>query len=210
MSGKLSAEYAGKKKAIDERLEDFRGVWSGGDKRIFSELCFCICTPQSKAVHCDAAVSRLAETGALFKGTLPQVRAGLKGVRFPNNKARYILECRRLFTKDGRIRIKDKIDPRNVEAARRWLVRNVKGLGLKEASHFLRNIGLGSGLAILDVHIMRNMKRLGIIDEIPKCLTEKCYLAMEEKLRRFAGRVRIPMDALDLLFWSRETGMIFK
>ena len=210
MTNSLAAEYAEKRAAIEKRLREFRAVWREGDRRIYSELCFCICTPQSKAVLCDRAVSRLAGNGKLFRGSLSEVRAGLKGVRFPNNKARYIMESRRLFMENGRIKIKDKIDTRDIRTARHWLARNVKGLGLKEASHFLRNIGFGRDIAILDVHIMRNMKRLGIIKDLPKCLTEKCYLAMEEDLRKFAGRAGIPMDALDLLFWSRETGMIFK
>ena len=61
---------------------------------------------------------------------------------------------------------------------RAWLVREVKGLGWKEASHFLRNIGFRD-LAILDRHILRNLRRHGVIRTIPASLPEKRYLAIE-------------------------------
>jgi len=94
--------------------------------------------------------------------------------------------------------------------AREWLVRNVKGMGMKEASHFLRNIGLGENLAILDRHILKNLKKLGTIDDIPSHLSISKYLEIEEKMREFSSRTNIPMSHLDLVLWCRETGEIFK
>ncbi len=86
---------------------------------------------------------------------------------------------------------------------------NVKGLGWKEASHFLRNIGRRN-LAILDRHILRNLKRHQVIRSLPKTLTAKRYKAIEQQFARFAEAIGISMDELDLLFWSRETGEILK
>jgi len=93
--------------------------------------------------------------------------------------------------------------------AREWLVENVKGYGFKEASHFLRNIGYRE-LAILDRHILKYLVEFGVIEKVPKSLTKKNYMEIEEKFKQFSGRVGIPMDELDLLFWSLETGEIFK
>jgi N-glycosylase/DNA lyase len=95
-------------------------------------------------------------------------------------------------------------------ATRDWLVRNIKGIGYKEASHFLRNIGFGGRLAILDVHILRNLVKFGVLREIPKSLSRGKYIELERKAGRFADKAGIPMDHLDLLFWSEQTGMIFK
>jgi N-glycosylase/DNA lyase len=92
---------------------------------------------------------------------------------------------------------------------RAWLVDHVKGLGWKEASHFLRNVGY-RGLAILDRHILKNLRHHRVISVLPGALTASRYMAIEEKFRRFAGEIDIPMDELDLLFWSRETGEILK
>jgi len=206
----LTSEYRKKRVKIKKRLKEFREVWHKSERRIFSELCFCICTPQSKAFFCDAAISRLSKNGKLFSGNLGKIRRDLGGVRFPNNKAKYILEARKLFLNNGRFKIKEKINQKDILKTRHWFVKNVKGLGLKEASHFLRNIGFGRDLAILDVHIIRNILKYGVINKRPKTLTEKKYLSLERKLRKFAENVNIPMDELDLLFWSSETGEIFK
>ena len=92
---------------------------------------------------------------------------------------------------------------------RAWLVANVKGLGLKEASHFLRNIGRRD-LAILDRHILKNLRYHGLLRTLPRTLNVRRYLATERRFRCFAAEVGIPMDELDLLFWSRETGQILK
>ena len=207
---KLLKEYKKRRSQIKKRLKDFKAVWSMPDEKIFSELCFCICTPQSKAIYCDQAIKNLEKNNILYKGSLRQVRSHLHKVRFPNNKSKYILEARKFFSQKGRIRIKDKLDTGKIKNTRHWLVRNVKGLGLKEASHFLRNIGFGRELAILDVHILKNMKKYGIIKEVPKNISEKKYLILEEKIEKFSGKINIPMDELDLLFWASETGVVFK
>ena len=93
---------------------------------------------------------------------------------------------------------------------RLWLVKNIKGMGMKEASHFLRNIGKGNDIAILDRHILRNLERYKVIDSIPKTITLKRYIEIENCVRKLSEDTKIPMDALDLLFWSKETGEIFK
>ncbi|MFH1380783.1 MAG: N-glycosylase/DNA lyase [Candidatus Omnitrophota bacterium] len=206
MKKKLLSKYKTKKNAIKDRLKNFKRVWNGTEKRIFGELCFCICTPQSRAVICDKAVTSLEKKGFLLKGVFQDIRDTLKGVRFPNNKAKYILLARELFVKGSKINIKKEIDPKNITKTREWLASNIKGIGFKEASHFLRNIGLGENLAILDVHILRNMARLGLIDEVPKSLTKKKYMHLEDKLRTFSKEIKIPMDELDLLFLVQRDG----
>jgi N-glycosylase/DNA lyase len=98
----------------------------------------------------------------------------------------------------------------NLEEAREWLVDNIKGMGYKEASHFLRNIGLGEEFAILDRHILKNLQLLGIIEEVPASLSRKRYFEIEKKMVRFSDRINIPMAHLDLLLWYKETGEVFK
>jgi N-glycosylase/DNA lyase len=208
----LKNSYEKKKLEIKKRLEDFKKVWEKSDEDVFIELCFCLLTPQSKAKSADRAIRSLLEKNILFSGNEEQILKELidSGVRFPENKAKYIVEARELFTRNGKIDIKNKLDKGTADAKREWLVENVKGLGYKEASHFLRNTGLGFELAILDRHIMKNLMKYGVIDEIPECLSRKCYLFFEEKMKKFSKQVNIPMADLDLLFWSEETGEIFK
>ena len=84
------------------------------------------------------------------------------------------------------------------------------GLGYKEASHFLRNIGLGEDLAILDRHILKNLVLLGVIDEVPSSLSRKTYLDIERRMTEFSKRLGINMGQLDLLLWYKEAGEVFK
>lgn len=207
----LIEHYKNKKLEIKERLGEFRDVLNQPDERVFAELAFCICTPQSKAMTCWNAVSSLVKNDFLFDGDKNRIRPFLNSVRFGNNKAGYIVEARNFFSEDGKIKIKDKIRGfKNVFELREWLVENVKGFGFKEASHFLRNIGLGETLAILDRHVLKNLREYEIIKEIPKTLTRKNYLEIENKMRDFSEKIKIRVDELDLLLWSEETGKIFK
>ena len=139
------------------------------------------------------------------------VKDYLIGVRFNNNKSRYITEARNMFTKDGKIFIKDKIKQFDNELElRNWLVENVNGIGLKEAGHFMRNIGMYENVSILDRHILKNLHKHGVIDEIPNPLTKKQYLEIEEKMKLFCKEVGIGIEEIDLLFWSEDTGEVFK
>ncbi|TET90885.1 MAG: N-glycosylase/DNA lyase [Methanomassiliicoccales archaeon] len=207
----LLDEYGQRKGEIERRLEEFERVGQRPFKVLFSEMCFCLLTPQSRARACDAAVRELQKKGMLYKGSWEEIADRMSGVRFHENKARYIVEARELFTSDWGFDL-DGIVRKGTKAKtlREWFVKNVKGLGYKEASHFLRNVGVGFDLAILDRHILGNLLRYGVIDSVPQNMTRKQYLDIEKKMRKFAKKVDIEMGALDLLFWSMETGEVFK
>ena len=209
MLEELKKIYFLKKHEICLRLEEFKKIWHEDDERIFVELAFCLLTPQSKARICWDAVLNLLKKNLLFKGDVYQVSKNLD-VRFKNNKARYIVEARKFFKENGKIGIKSKLKGfNNIFELRDWLVQNVKGMGYKEASHFLRNIGLGENLAILDRHILKNLKSFKVIKEIP-ILSRKRYYEVENKMIKFANKIGIPMGHLDLLLWYKETGEVFK
>ena len=206
---KLKKLYKERKREIKSRLIEFKKV-NYNKNKIFSEMCFCICTPQSNAKRCDMAISKLAGCGLLPNGSKSEISKILKneGVRFHNNKARFIVLARDKFDKINLIdRIKKSKDNREL---REFILKDIKGLGFKESGHFLRNIGLGKDLAILDRHILKNLKNLNVIDEVPKTLTKKKYLDIESKMEKFSNKIKIPMDELDLLLWSKETGEVFK
>ncbi|HLC67266.1 MAG TPA: N-glycosylase/DNA lyase [archaeon] len=207
----LRQKHSEKRADIERRLQDFRDSYLKDDKHVFGELCFCLFTPQSKAKSCWQAIEKLKENGLLYNGTPEQIIKWVAAVRFNNNKSKYVVEARQLFTVNGELKIKDTLaslgDPLKM---RKWLVKNVKGMGYKEAGHFLRNVGFGDDVAILDRHILKNMVKYGVISEIPKSLTEKKYLEIEAKFIEFADALGIPPAHLDLVFWSEEAGEIFK
>lgn len=208
----VSQEYASKKREIGARLEEFRIVGQGSQEQLFIELCFCILTPQSRARSCDTALNNLIRDKLLFRGSAVEISRNLKGcVRFHNQKARFIVAARHSFLRDGAWTLKKRLSENgDSKEVREWLVGNVLGLGYKEATHFLRNIGMGDQLAILDRHIMKNLHRHGILKKVPSSLTRKEYLRIEDRMREFSEHVGISLAELDLLFWSRETGEVFK
>jgi len=201
--------YAPVKTQIESRLGEFRRIWAeGSDEDLFRELVFCLLTPQSRAKTCWAAVERLSEKSMIYRGSAEEIQRELVGVRFNERKAEYICLARKMFSSQSLRATLEGFS--SAIAAREWLVRNVKGLGYKEASHFLRNIGLGEELAILDRHILKNLLLLGVIDERPASLTKRIYLEIEKKMTAFSKQVGIPMGHLDLLLWYKEAGEIFK
>lgn len=206
----IKKDYLLQKNKITARIEDFNSVnRNGTDKDIFIELVFCLLTPQSKAKSCWAAVENLLKSELLWKGTEAQIINKLNGVRFKYKKAKYIIEARNKFF--NRIPLKSALDgfPDNIET-RNYIVANVKGIGFKEASHFLRNIGKGQDLAILDRHILKNLVLLNVIKEVPDSISKNRYFDIEEKMVTFSKKIKIPVTHLDLLLWSKETGEIFK
>jgi N-glycosylase/DNA lyase len=189
---------------IRARLEEFARVPA---TEYFYELVYCLLTPQSSAVNAAKAVEELKKADFLAQDVDTTAILFMKEhyIRFHNTKARNLLEAKKNLPA-----ILAALDGGNgPEEIRTWCVGNVRGLGWKEASHFLRNIGYRD-LAILDRHILRNLRRHRVIRALPKSLTPARYMSIERKFRSFAGAVGIPMDELDLLFWSRQTGEILK
>lgn len=197
--------YEGRKGAIQSRLTDFSRV---RDSDYFYELLYCLMTPQSSAEHAEKAVNVLQQAGFAEVEMNPEPILRIKEhyIRFHKTKAKHLMHVKNDF---GSV-VQAVSNGWPTFELREWLVSHVKGLGYKEATHFLRNIGKNDGLAILDRHILRNLKRFGVIRSVPKSLSRKKYFLIEKKFAAFARRVAIPVDELDLLFWSMETGEIRK
>ena len=204
--------YNSKREEIGLRLHEFEKIWKTGTREeIFAELVFCILTPQSRGISCWAAVENMMKKGVLFAGDASQIVKELNKVRFLYKKSEYIIEARKKFLDDSKVCIKSIINRINDgHEAREWLVQNVKGIGYKEASHFLRNIGFQQNLAILDRHIVKNLKFIGVLKEIPGSISRRRYLDIEKMMMEFSEAVQIPMGHLDLVMWYKETGEIFK
>jgi len=206
----IKKKYREKKSEIEKRIEYFKNNFKK-EEDIFNELIFCLLTPQSKAKICWRCVENIVEKQKIKNGGEKQILCELKGVRFKYTKAKNIMLARKMFIKNNKIRIKEFLEKfNNVFDLREWLVKNIKGYGYKEASHFLRNIGFVEEITILDRHILKNLKRAGVIKDIPKTLTRKKYLEIENKMKKFAKKIKVPVYALDLIFWSNEAGEIFK
>ena len=178
----IKSIYNSKRREIELRLDEFREIWKKGTKRaIFIELVFCILTPQANGQACWSAVGNMIRKELLFTGDRSQIVKELNRARFIQKKSAYIVEAREKFFYDNRVSLKSVISQiGNGYKAREWLVQNVKGIGYKEASHFLRNIGFDQDLAILDRHIVKNLRFVRVIKEIPGSLSRGRYFDIEK------------------------------
>jgi len=197
--------YSSKKDEIRRRLAEFRAV---DPSEYFYELTYCLLTPQTSAENAGKVVDELQRLSfhSMPIDPEPVLRNRSTYIRFHTTKSKHLQKLK----DDAPAILKALSELTNASAKREWLVNNVTGLGYKEATHFLRNVGLNGGLAILDRHILRNLKRYGAIRSVPKSLSRKKYLSLERSFARFSERIGISLDELDLVFWSMETGMILK
>jgi len=211
-SHNLKQAYIEKKAEIRKRLDDFKKVIAhGSDNKLFEELAFCICTAGASAKMGLRSVDAMRET--LPSGSLKSLQRKLDGVhRFPNARPIYIVHTREYLKREHNFKIKELLKSfRDPLERRDFLAMNkdIKGIGYKESSHFLRNIGF-SGYAILDKHILNTLYELKIIKNPKPPTTRDKYLEIESKLKVFADTVDINIDELDLLLWSEKTGEILK
>jgi N-glycosylase/DNA lyase len=196
----LKKAYKLKKNEIKSRLKEFRDLTKEEQRK---EFLFCTLTPQSNAQKCWQAVEQITQLKNPDEEELVNILR--TRTRFHNNKARYISQNIKLWNN-----LQNQLQDSNIKALREWLADNITGYGMKEASHFLRNIGKsGNQIAILDRHILRNLEEYGIIQDA-KIRGKNDYLEKEEKYLKFAKEIGIPADELDLLWWSQENGSIFK
>lgn len=190
-------------KIIEQRLKEFSAFSGKSNEEWFQELCFCILAANSKQKTAEAIEKALTHKKLL---TMPQsdlaqfIRDNKH--RFHNNKARYIVEARKYRD------IKDLVSSKSELEARSFLIKNIKGLGFKEASHFLRNTG-STDLAILDRHIINYFADNNLIQK-PKTLTPKLYLEIEEKFQNLAKQLNTSSAKLDLMIWYLKTGEVAK
>ncbi len=200
----LLISYESMKPLIQKRLQDFTSI---NEKNYFYELCYCLCTPQSKAANANKVQQKLASSDFLNTKFDPTqlLRDKDHYIRFHNQKAKRLLAAADSFND-----VKEILDSNLGTADKRIIISQlVNGLGMKESSHFMRNIGY-SGLAILDRHILKNLVLCGLYDAVPKVSSVKQYIGVENEFQHFAEAVGISIDELDLLFWSYETGEILK
>lgn len=185
---------------IKQRIQEFSNFKNLGNLEWFNELCFCLLTANSKAETAIKIQNTLFPDGFLKK-TQIEIAYTIKshGHRFHNTKASYIVAARKFS------HIKEIIEKMPDLQAREFLVNNIKGLGYKEASHFLRNVGY-KNVAIIDRHILRFLHQEKFIKQIPKTISKKSYLEFEKILSTFG----IPQNKLDLIIWSKMTGKVLK
>lgn len=190
------------KSIIYRRIKEFKKK-NRSNEELFKELCFCILTANYNAERAIKIQNEIGDCFLTDSGEELAIKLANYGHRFPNSRAAYIIDARRFKDK-----LKEIINCNDKKAIREWFVNNIKGIGYKEASHFLRNVGF-EDFAIIDFHIIDILAKYKIIER-PKCLSKRKYLEIEEILKRIADRTNLSLAELDLYLWYMETGKVLK
>ncbi|KLO20987.1 DNA lyase [Marinitoga sp. 1197] len=188
--------YTEAKPLVEKRWNEFVSLGkNGSEKELFSELSFCVLTANWSAKGGIKAQKEIGING-FTELEIDDLEYALRrvGHRFPKARAQYIVSNRWII---GTIRHLFVLPYYQI---REFLVKNIKGIGWKESSHFLRNVGYGD-VAILDKHILRLMLENELIDSIPKGWTKNKYLEYEKRLKILEKHFNEPIGKLDLYLW---------
>ena len=192
---------------ISSRISEFESFRNPNIslESLFKELCFCLLTANYTAIGGLRIQEALGDKFLTLN--VDELRSELKslGHRFWPQRAEWIVLARKHLPV-----LKEVLSNLVGLELRQWFVNNVKGLGMKEASHFLRNVGF-TDFAIVDFHIIDILSEYGVIDRVEKGkFTSKKYLEIEGSLRTLSNRLKLSLSELDLYLWFMETGKVLK
>jgi N-glycosylase/DNA lyase len=208
----LKRIHLDKQKQIQARLAEFEEVGrSGSREKLFEELSFCIFTAGASARMGLRSVDRIRPF--LMSGSIDEIQRALFGVhRWSIARGAYVYETREYLREHCGLRLLRLLSSfGGADERRDFFAANlrVRGLGYKEASHFLRNLGY-RGYAILDRHILNCLREFRVITRTEPPSAKKGYVEVEERMKEFAERIDIDFDELDLLLWYTKTAEILK
>lgn len=192
------------------------------EKSLWHELCFCILSSNILYEQAFSATGHLAgknflEPKWLIEDNnsqqilayelskpvyLPNKKDGsFSKYRFPNVRAKNIVESAKYIYSERSSLKQILLNAETEVDARDTIVDNISGVGLKESSHFLRNIGYSSNLAIIDVHIVSFLQYLKLENDVVKNITPKKYYELENKMREMAAFYGLNLSVLDNAIW---------
>jgi N-glycosylase/DNA lyase len=190
------------------------------EARLRDELVGCILSSQVSALSAQGALERIKRAGLLanarWKADDPEFEIELAnalrfssdrcgGYRFPHSKAAQLSKLR-LALRHCALRgaLARERDPRR---ARRWLI-TLPGVGPKQASMFLRNIGFSYALAILDVHVLSFLHGIGVLcTPQPRVATLAQYEKVEILAIEYAKTCEREVGYLDWAIWITMKAM---
>jgi len=189
-------------KTVIDRIKEFKQVNKESADELFEELYYCILTARSPAEKCIEIQNKI---GDYFHNCSEEdITKKLKDMGYHfHNRAKYISKA----AKDKE-KIKEAVNSFRGEELREWIIGNIKGIGPKESSHFLRNVGFDD-FAIIDYHIIDVLVKYKLIEK-PKTMTRKKYLEIEKILKQIAQKSNLTLAELDLYLWYMETSKILK
>ncbi len=183
---------------ILSRKEEFTRNKDRGIDEKFSELTFCTLTANTSA---EMGLKCQEYLDTLQRFDLESLRTALVycHYRFPNTRSKFISQNFRHKNSLGEILDSDQ--------RRDKLIETYMGIGMKEASHFLRNIGYFQ-YPILDKHIQRFLS--SYYGKEIKIKNRKDYEREEILFLDISKKYDLEPGIMDLVVWYLMTGKILK
>lgn len=193
------------------------------EEQMWEELCFCILSANVSYDLVKSCISVLQDRGYLDIKQLisnknskkdlfnilnmptfqPKKKDGtLRKYRYPKVRSEQIIKAAHFIYSENKS-IKEILNKFESDIdARNYLALNISGLGIKEASHFLRNIHYSDSLAILDIHMLEFLRQRTLIHfKKGKALTKNVYLKIETVLRNYVRFHKLNLAVFDLAVW---------
>lgn len=193
------------------------------ENELWQELCLCILSSNVPYELARSAFFQLKEKGYLElewivktsnsqeliadelskPAYLPKKLDGsYRRYRFPNARSKDIFQAAKVVSLDKRWLSKLLASSISEKEARDFLVANISGLGLKEASHFLRNVRYSNQIAIIDSHVLSFLVKIGEVAQTDtKTITPNNYLELESKLQEICRKHRLNLSIFDMAIW---------
>lgn len=188
------------------------------ERKLWWELSCCILSSQVPYSLAVAAANEIDKHGHLYNeayspkplvsrlidilGTALSVEGKVRNYRFPIARAHQLASTHFAVFEEAPSLSALVSSFSNPAKGRDWLVRCAPGMGPKQASMFLRNIGVSYELAILDRHVLNYMYALGIYSGKTFSISGLTqYSHHETVLRAHARELDCPVGLLDWAIW---------
>lgn len=194
---------------------DWRREVARDDRILWRQFMNCLLSSQVRYELACAAALEIEDAGILTSSTPETIAADLRAIlarpfsadgrmgryRFYNTKASQLARSWIIIQAEGGLgRLVNTFE--DVHSARRWFVQRAPGLGFKQASMFLRDIGFGHDLAVLDRHTLDYMALVGLCGPGRRYVsTSNRYLGLEDRLRDHALELGYSLGHLDRAIW---------
>jgi N-glycosylase/DNA lyase len=191
---------------------------------LWSELVACILGSKVSFEHAKAAANYLDDIGLLnvtnkrqigaeFECEVaqalsqpiypPPTRSGTgRRYRYANLRANHIRRSAEAFYQQRNPIKKMLYSAKDPHEARLKIITTAVGIGPKQASLFLRNIGYADNLAILDSHVLKYMVLQAFIPQPLQGVSHiRTYEKIETRLNQYAMNLRMRLAYLDRVIW---------
>jgi len=174
-------------------------------EEIWKQKIFCVLSSQFDAYRAASIAEKIVQEISFFNYPSSYVRIESAcskflskskiGYRFPNIRAQQIWHCWFLFSQ-----IKDQYHEYVRSFETEEIAAIFPGMGLKQASMFLRNIGACRNLAVVDAHALYYLEVFH--DWTIRSLTPKRYVEAENILRNDASQYGLELNVFDAIMWA--------